>query len=191
MGEFILQILAVVVLLGHILIGLVLVAATAGWLTGRPSEQVVPQFLWRWLRRYGLHLSFLVTMGATGGSLYFSELAGLAPCLFCWYQRIFMYPLVVILAVAMLTEDRRVSRYVLPLSAIGGLLAAYHYYLQKINPAAAECFVGDVSCADITLEYFGYITIPMMSLTAFVLVAWMVYYVGNGNLDHSDDVQST
>lgn len=113
---------------------------------------------------------------ATSGSLYFSEAAGYLPCLLCWYQRIAMYPLVIILAVGILRRDNKVYQYVLPLAIIGALIALYHVLLYYGVFAESEqtCRAG-VSCTTEYIEYLGFITIPLLSLGAFlVIIACMV-----------------
>jgi len=116
--------------------------------------------------------SFIVALTATSGSLYFSEIAGFTPCILCWYQRIFMYPLVLVLGVGLFTKSKDVWKYVLPLSLVGLSVAFYHYNLQ-INPSLlAPCTtIGfSASCSERFVTEFGYITIPWMAFSAFALV---------------------
>jgi disulfide bond formation protein DsbB len=118
-------------------------------------------------------LAFIVSLTATLGSLYLSEIRGFEPCKLCWLQRIFMYPLPVILGVALWRKTKDVWQYVLPLSIIGLVIAIYHYYYQ-INPVSIiPCStVGfSVSCSERFFTHFGYITIPWMSATAFALTS--------------------
>lgn len=102
------------------------------------------------------------------GSLFFSEAMGLQPCVLCWYQRIFIYPLAIIFLVALFPLDKRVVRYTLPLAVIGLGFAVYHYLLYSgyIPESMQPCSQG-VSCAEINLELFGFITIPMLSILAY------------------------
>ena len=132
----------------------------------------------RFVSKNGLILAFLVSLAGTSGSLFSSEIANLSPCVLCWYQRIFMYPLVVILGVALLKKTRDVVHYALPLSIIGGLIAAYHYYLQMSADALAPCSsIGfSISCSDRFITNYGFITIPWMSLTGFVLIIVFLYF---------------
>lgn len=119
--------------------------------------------------------AWIVALVATGGSLYFSEVLGLPPCKLCWIQRIFMYPLTVFLAVALLRRETRVYQYVLPLTVPGAFVSLYHYLLQKV-PAlrhpGASC--GPVPCTDVYFNWFGFVTIPFLALTAFVLITGMM-----------------
>jgi len=117
--------------------------------------------------------AFIVALTATLGSLYLSEVRGFAPCRLCWFQRIFMYPQAVILGVALIKKYKDALNYTFPLSLIGGIIAIYHYYLQVFPNAYAPCAtVGfSISCNERFFTYFGYITIPWMSFTAFLLIA--------------------
>jgi disulfide bond formation protein DsbB len=118
-----------------------------------------------------LYLSFAVALIATVGSLYLSEIMEFAPCKWCWVQRIFMYPLVFILGIAAVRKDHSVYRYVLPLSVVGGCFSIYHYLIQKVpyfHNNATSC--GQVPCDFDYLDWFGFITIPLLALIAFVLI---------------------
>jgi disulfide bond formation protein DsbB len=122
----------------------------------------------------GLLLMLIIAVLGTLGSLYFSEIAHWTPCKKCWLQRIFMYPQVILLAYALWKRDRGVAPYVLLLSIIGVVIAGVHYEEQiqaALFPPPAEvpCDETGVSCASTPFFHFGYITIPMMALTAFAL----------------------
>ncbi|GGB81092.1 disulfide bond formation protein C [Deinococcus sedimenti] len=108
---------------------------------------------------------------ATTGSLYFSEVMHLPPCTLCWYQRLMMYPLVFVLLVSLLTQDTRLRAYSLPLSVTGLLIAAYHnlLYYGVIPEGLTQCAAG-VSCTARQIEWLGFITIPLLSLTAFTVI---------------------
>ncbi|MDH3629140.1 MAG: disulfide bond formation protein B [Acidobacteriota bacterium] len=112
--------------------------------------------------------AWLLVTTASLGSLFFSEVMGLPPCSLCWYQRVFMFPLVLVLFMGLFPFDAKVVRYALPLSAAGSLAALYHMLLQVgvIPESAAPCSQG-VSCADVDLSVFGFVSIPMLSLFAF------------------------
>jgi disulfide bond formation protein DsbB len=118
------------------------------------------------------YVAFAQALVATSSSLYFSEVAGYLPCLLCWYQRILMYPLVIILAVGILRKDSRIYQYVLPFTVIGGLIALYHVllYYGVFKESAETCRAG-VSCTTEYIEYFGFVTIPLLSLLAFAVIA--------------------
>lgn len=116
--------------------------------------------------------ALVVATAATVGSLYFSDVAGLTPCKLCWYQRIFMYPLPFILVWALYKRSREAATAAVPLAVAGALIALFHYSLQFAeNPSTTCLSVGfSVSCSERFATHFGYITIPFMAFTAFVVV---------------------
>jgi disulfide bond formation protein DsbB len=133
---------------------------------------------------YAGYVVFGVALSATLGSLVMSEVFHLPPCLLCWYQRIFMYPLVVILGVAILRRDGSWPLTTIILAGIGWLIALYHTLLQwSILPSTlAPCTIGE-SCLTLQINWLGFITIPFMSLMAFtvILAAAYVYMKGDRN----------
>lgn len=115
---------------------------------------------------------WVVALSATMGSLYFSEIRGYEPCELCWIQRIFMYPLVLIIGIAYLQHNARIALTTAILAIIGGAISLYHYGIQKVDflsDSAPAC--GRVSCTGEYMNLFGFITIPFLALTAFVLIA--------------------
>lgn len=126
-----------------------------------------------------IYLAFIQSLFATLGSLYFSEIKHYPPCILCWYQRILLYPLVIIIAVGILRKDKGLPLYVLPMSILGMFIALYHVLLQySILPeSVAPCALG-VSCTTKYIEYFGFITIPLMSFVTFMVITLcMVSYL--------------
>lgn len=118
-----------------------------------------------------LLLSWIAAVVATLGSLYLSEVLHFIPCTLCWYQRIFMYPLAIILGIAFYRNDKDIYLYTLPLSIIGMLISGYHVLLQKV-PYLQQfemCKTG-VPCSKDYLNLLGFITIPMMAFTAFTII---------------------
>ncbi|WP_281885980.1 disulfide oxidoreductase [Paenibacillus sp. YYML68] len=123
------------------------------------------------IRENGLHLSWAIALVATLGSLYFSEVLMYAPCKLCWYQRILMYPLVLLLGIAAVRKEQRFYWYVLPLSIWGGGISLYHYLMQKTGlfaEGAKAC--GIVPCDVDYINWFGFVTIPFLAWVAFVLI---------------------
>jgi len=118
-----------------------------------------------------LFVCWLVVAGATLGSLFFSEVMELPPCSLCWYQRIFMFPLPIVLLMGLFPFDVRVVRYALPLALGGCAVALYHtlLHLGVIPKSAAPCRQG-VPCSSADLDLFGFVSIPMLSLLAFFTV---------------------
>ena len=118
-----------------------------------------------------LYMALVQAIIATLGSLYFSEIRHFTPCILCWYQRVLMYPLTIIITVGILKKDKGLYQYVLPISILGTIVALYHVLLQKgiLPEAIAPCTLG-ASCTTKFVGYFGFITIPVMSLTAFIVI---------------------
>ncbi|MFC5471232.1 disulfide oxidoreductase [Cohnella suwonensis] len=130
------------------------------------------------LQPYLLYFAWVVSVIATLGSLYFSEIRGYVPCELCWYQRIFMYPLSILLGIAAYRGETSIKKYVLPLSIIGSTISIYHYMLQKI-PGFHEikpCTNG-VPCNVDYMDWLGFITIPLLALIAFVLIIVFLLFV--------------
>lgn len=119
-----------------------------------------------------LFLVWLVSLLAMLGSLFFSDVMGLPPCTLCWYQRITMYPIVVISTVALLVRDRNAARYMWPLVIAGIAITVYHclLYYGVIPDEITPCGVG-VSCTERQIEWLGFISIPLLSLGSFLAVA--------------------
>jgi disulfide bond formation protein DsbB len=120
----------------------------------------------------GYLFAFIVALVATGGSLFYSEIAGFEPCKLCWFQRIFMYPLVILLGLALIKKDKNFSIYPSALAMIGAVISLYHnaIYYGGIPIFPCEPFGLGVSCTKVLVMEFGYITIPLMALTAFLLI---------------------
>ncbi|AXH12754.1 disulfide bond formation protein B [Halarcobacter bivalviorum] len=115
---------------------------------------------------------FIIASLATLGSLFFSEVMEFIPCSMCWYQRIFMYPLVLIFLLNLLYPDDKLFKYSAPLVVVGLLFAIYHNLLMWgiIPESAVPCKQG-VPCSTEYFEYLGFINIPFLSLAAYVLIA--------------------
>lgn len=136
----------------------------------------------KFLKKNILYFAFIQAFAATAISLVFSEILHFPPCVLCWYQRICMYPLVVIFAVGILKKDKFVNYYAWPLITIGWLIALYHnlLYYNILPEAAAPCIAG-VSCTTKLIEWFGFITIPFLSFTAFTILGiTMLIYQKSG-----------
>jgi len=117
-----------------------------------------------------IFLSFLAALAATGGSLFYSAIAGFAPCDLCWWQRIFLYPQTVLLFTAFLKKDENMRLHCSVLSGMGALIALYHTFIQFGGTSIVPCSITGVSCTIIYFIEYGYVTIPTMSLTVFVLL---------------------
>lgn len=123
------------------------------------------------IRQYSLYFAWIVSVVATLGSLYFSEIRGFIPCELCWYQRILMYPLALILGIGTFQNDPSVKKFVLPMAIIGWCISLFHYLEQKVPGFAAikPCTNG-VPCSAEYINWLGFITIPFLAFTAFSLI---------------------
>ena len=124
-----------------------------------------------------LFLAWLLALLATAGALFLGEVMGKAPCVLCWYQRIAMFPLVLILGMGLFASDARSVRYALPLAGVGWSIAGYHLlvFWGVVSEGLVPCGKGS-SCADADVQVAGAVPIPLLSLTAFsgiVVALWM------------------
>lgn len=137
-------------------------------------EQI--QTLENQLTIYSTEIALLIATIAATGSLYFSNILKYEPCRLCWFQRIFMYPLVLIFGVGLLFDDENVRDYALPLAMIGTPIALYHSLVQRYSQFhSSGCSVFSVSCSTEYTFHFGYITIPVMALTAFIVIGALLW----------------
>ena len=118
------------------------------------------------------YLAWIIALTATVGSLFFSEVMQLPPCVLCWYQRIAMYPLVLIIGIGIITDDSRLKSYALPICLIGLAISIYHnlLYYGILPESIAPCTEG-ISCTSRQIEWLGFITIPLLALAAFISLA--------------------
>jgi len=146
------------------------------------------------LKKLDENIDYLIWGFATAsllGSLYFSEVKNLTPCLLCWWQRIFMYPLVAIFAVAILRKDNKAVYYAFPLSLIGMVIAFYQSLLQwgliKESSIISCTLNGNVSCSKASIDWLGFITIPFLSFVAFtainILIGIRIYILRNTKIN--------
>lgn len=118
----------------------------------------------------GLRLAWVMATIAMLGSLYYSEVAGFPPCEYCWYQRIAMYPLVMILGIAIVRRDEAVRRYVFALAIPGGIIAAYHYAVERFpDIQVGECSL-QVPCSQMWFLKFDLVTIAFMAFVCFSVI---------------------
>jgi disulfide bond formation protein DsbB len=157
---------AVLALLANVGVVAVLVA-----LAGRRRSRRARRFLAN-VRPLALFLAWLVAGVSMIGSLYFSEVAHYEPCKLCWYQRIAMYPLAIILAIAVAKRDYGVRRYVVPLALIGAVISSYHYLIEWYPNLEGDgtCSLA-VPCTFVWFRRFGFVSIPYMALSGFLFIA--------------------
>lgn len=126
--------------------------------------------------KYVSYAAWTIAVLATAGSLSLGWIFHLAPCDLCWYQRVFMFPLTIILGIGILRRDtNNATTYALPLAIAGAVVAAYHSLLQWgiIHQAILPC-VSTIPCATKQINWLGFITIPFMSLLAFALIIFLL-----------------
>ena len=136
----------------------------------------------------GAHTALLAALLATGGSLWMSEVWGWIPCELCWYQRIFMYPLTIVLLVGILRGDRRTYLTALPLAIVGALISTYHYLIQTTDIFPPPMCKNGISCATDYINIVGplsFLKVPLFALTAFVII--IIFSVVVALFDAEDD----
>src|SRR3989338_3735458 len=154
--------------IGIVILLLALIFDSNGWLV-------------QWVGKHAIWLATLFLLAAVGGSLFYSNVIGFEPCYLCWWQRIFISPQLVLFVVALweqrsdlprggLTSGNEVFVYSLPLSIIGALIAVYQILLPYLAQAGIDCGSSGPACTKLYVVAFGYVTIPVMSLTAFAIM---------------------
>lgn len=136
-----------------------------------------------WVGRNALILGFLVALGAFAGSLFYSEIVGFEACVLCWWQRAFIYPQLVIFAVALWYKDTRAFVYSFWLTIAAGIVALYQTYANLGGTSLLSCTSAEGACSKIYVMEFGYITIPTMSLTV-VLYLLLLYWLNRIYVNH-------
>jgi len=132
------------------------------------------------LKNWIVRINFLIALAGVTGSLFFSEVLRLPPCSLCWFQRILLYPLLILYGVALWSEDAGYQKYVLPFLILGLAIASYHNLLyygfipESLTPCSAE-----LSCASKQLEVLGFVTIPLLSFIAFLSLLALEFKIRN------------
>jgi disulfide bond formation protein DsbB len=161
------------------LLALIAEIATVGLVAAVVVQAVQPDLRWSTelldaVRPVALAIAASVAIVSTLGSLYFSEVANFPPCRLCWFQRIGMYPLAVILPIAAWRRDPAVRWYALPLAVAGGLVSVYHMVVERYPSLEAGSCDPTNPCSIIWVERLGFLTIPTMALSGFALIAVML-----------------
>jgi disulfide bond formation protein DsbB len=177
---------------GYAVLALIADALVLAALTGFLVARTSPERRERWnafrngITPVSLHLAWIVAMLAMLGSLYFSQVVGLVPCEFCWFQRICMYPLTLLLGIAAIRGDFAIAkRYFLTMSIVGSLLAIYHYQLEHI-PQPSVCGA-QIPCDVAAFNIFGFISIPFLSMAAFLLITTLLLLSRTPEEDEGED----
>lgn len=143
-----------------------LVGVFAGMLFGKYPQDYLPTSLVRPVLLWGI----LIALFSVVASLYYSEIVGFEPCTLCWWQRIFIYPQLVLFLVAWWRSSYAVWRYTLPLSILGLFFAVGHWVLQTFNVSLLPCAASGPDCSKIYFQEFGYVTFPVMAITTLLML---------------------
>lgn len=157
-------------------------------LGGMPKPlEMVRHALWG----YELWAAFVVAAVATGGSLFFSEIANFVPCTLCWYQRICLYPLSIITLLAAIRGEHRIAVYLLPLPAVGACVSIYHILVENgvVSESTTCTLSAPGGCATKWINEFGFMTIPTLALTAAVLLIGLLVLAARGGDGDYDDAR--
>ena len=174
--------LSVLGVVGQVLVGLGIVVGVLALVGIRGPLDWIRNLLWG----YELWGAFVVAAIATGGSLFYSQIAGFIPCEFCWFQRMMMYPLSILTLLIAARGDNRAARYLLPLPVVGAGTSIYHMLLEHHvikEPGACTLTGGGCTANWIALHSFGYLTIPTLALTAFLLLIGFLVLASTGESD--------
>lgn len=126
--------------------------------------------------QYRLYINWLIALFASVISLSFSKIFGFIPCELCWYQRILMYPLVIVIFITIYINDHKEKYYILPFSILGLLISFYHILIQKIpSLSQISTCTGSVPCHIDYLNWFDFITIPMLSFVSFLFISILTF----------------
>ena len=167
MAQTIAEIVPPLVLASHVFLAVIFLAVLGrnGW--GKPIYDVLSRQAVRW--------GFLVALGAVFGSLFYSEAIGFEACVLCWWQRVFLYPLAPIFAVAVWKRDRSVFNYAIVLALLALVIGGYQEISNLTGASLLTCTDAEGACSKVFVKEFGYITIPVMSITVslyILLLAW-------------------
>jgi disulfide bond formation protein DsbB len=176
-------VLSVLGVVGQVLIVLALLLGVLALTGVRGPLDAVRNLLWG----YELWGAFVVAAIATGGSLFYSQVAGFIPCEFCWFQRVLMYPLSILTLLIAARGDNRAARYLLPLPVVGAGTSIYHMLIERNvikEPKACSILIpGGCGTNWIANHSFGYLTIPGLALTAFLLIIGFLVLASTGEAD--------
>jgi disulfide bond formation protein DsbB len=172
-------ILSVLGVVGQVLVAVGLVVGLLALVGVRGPLDFVRNLLWG----YELWGAFVVAAVATGGSLFYSQVADFTPCEFCWFQRVLMYPLSILTLLIAVRGDNRAARYLLPLPIVGAGTSIYHMLIERgviKEPGACTLTGGGCSTNWIIHHDFGYLTIPTLALTASLLLIGFLVLASTG-----------
>jgi disulfide bond formation protein DsbB len=137
------------------------------------------QRLKQYIHTLGVWAMFVLVLFTVSATLLYSEVIGIVPCGFCWFERIFLYPQLFILGVALYIKDKMVATYTALLSAVGFLIALYHHYIQMGGSQFIACPTSGTGadCAKQIMLEFGFITFPMLAVIGFGIILSISWYL--------------
>jgi disulfide bond formation protein DsbB len=173
--------LCVLGVVGQVLIGLAILIGLLALAGVHAPLDALRNLLWG----YELWGAFVVASIATGGSLFFSQIAHFPPCEFCWFQRVLMYPLSILTLFIAARGDNRAARYLIPLPVVGAGTAIYHLLIENhvVSEPHACLKSAPGGCAVKWINEFGYMTIPTLALTAFLLLIGFLVLASAGEAE--------
>jgi disulfide bond formation protein DsbB len=171
--------LSVLGVIGQVLIALGLVIGVLALAGIRGPLERLRDLLWG----YELWGAFIVASIATGGSLFFSQIAHFVPCEFCWFQRVLMYPLSILTLLIAGRGDNRAARYLLPLPVVGAGTSVYHLLIENHVIKEPQACTASGGCTVKWINEFGYMTIPTLALTAFLLLIGFLVLASAGEAE--------
>ena len=179
MTQNVVILLSVLGVVGQVLVGLGIVVGVLALAGVRGPLDTIRNLLWG----YELWGAFVVAAVATGGSLFYSQVAHFIPCEFCWFQRVMMYPLSILTLLIAARGDNRAARYLIPLPVVGAGTSIYHMLIERgVIKEPAKCGLTGGGCGTnwIANHSFGYLTIPTLALTAFLLLIGFLVLASTG-----------
>src|SRR3989440_13053185 len=183
MTQNVVILLSVLGVVGQVLVGLGIVVGVLALAGVRGPLDTIRNLLWG----YELWGASVVAAVATGGSLFYSQIGGAIPCEFCWFQRVLMYPLSILTLLIAARGDNRAARYLIPLPVVGAGTSIYHMLIERDvihEPKTCSIHVpGGCGTNWIANHSFGYLTIPTLALTAFLLLIGFLVLATTGEAD--------
>jgi len=179
MTQNVVILLSVLGVVGQVLVGLGIVVGVLALAGVRGPLDTIRNLLWG----YELWGAFVVAAVATVGSLFYSQVALFIPCEFCWFQRVLMYPLSILTLLIAVRGDNRAARYLIPLPVVGAGTSIYHMLIERgVIKEPAKCGLTGGGCGTnwIANHSFGYLTIPTLALTAFLLLIGFLVLASTG-----------
>lgn len=158
------------------IVGMVAIVKVLAMLIFKEHFNKLKVFRWFLKKKVWMVFGFILALLAVAGTLIYSEAIGFPPCRLCWFQRIFMYPILILLGAGLWWKEVAIAKYVQLFAFAGSIVAIYHYLVQMSPSVSATCGAIGESCAERLVFEFGFVTIPLMSLTIFVMIFLLMFF---------------